>query len=176
MQLLTQHEISTLKMTESAMIDATETLIDWGTIVLGSSVNLGIQVHKVFTSDRAISGYKAIYSILMIILLCCQYAIIWVSDQFSDPRKKPPIVGELVSAVKKSEIVPDPWQTELTVSLIPGKGEEIAEPSPVIGFLPPATSPAPKTRKTRTKKAGSPSTAPKTARKPRAKKTEGVVA
>ena len=169
MQLLTAKETAYLKMTGSAMIEATEILLDWSEIALGSSINLGIQVHRALTSDRAISGYKAVYSILMIILLCLQYSAIWIYQAVIEKvDSKPPIIGELV---EKPESIPDPWQTEPTLSLIPGRAETaISELSPIAGFLPPATSP-----KTRAKKESA-TTATKTPRKTRKPKNEVVTA
>jgi ABC-type Na+ efflux pump permease subunit len=96
------------------------------------------------TSRRAIAGYKALYSILAIIGLCIVYAALWLKQELlTDPRNKPPIVGELVIPKRVSIPVmeqPEPTrvesilaslvtrlETEELQTITPDKFMEIAE-------------------------------------------------
>lgn len=149
MQLLTDREINNLKTTGRAMIDATEILLDWGTISAGSLLNLGITVHRSLTSKRAIAGYKAVWA-------CCQLvyllgvACFLSLKKWVDPLSRPAILGELViPTTKEPKSIPDPWESPSEFSVVTAT-DPVCE-QPAIALLPPAT-PAKKARKPRVKK------------------------
>jgi hypothetical protein len=166
MQLLTAKELTTLKTTAQSMYSALEIVED----VFCSTLDTTLVA---LTSKRAIAGYKAVYSVIMIILLCCQYVYIWLRHEFADPTTKPPIIGELVIPApipdQEPESIPDPWvEPDMITLLVPEISidflSEKDEVQPAIaGLLPPA-SPV-KTPRKRTKKAEGTTTAKKSTRK-----------
>lgn len=161
--MLTTREINNLKTTATAMYSALEIVED----VFCSTLDTTLVA---LTSKRAIAGYKAVYSILMILALCCQYAYLWLRREFADPTTKPPIVGELVTPVipqGEQESIPVPWQEPEVVTVLVEKFVDdlgsVGEQPAIAGLLPPA-SPTKTPRKRAVKKEGTP-TPKKTTRK-----------